>query len=80
MLPRNQIIRRLSEPVDGLDFLLLGWSGTQSTISVATTGLLYQPRMMMRVEQSVERLAVETEVLGENLPQCRIIHHKSHMS
>jgi hypothetical protein len=25
----------------------LGWSGTESTIAGATTGLLYQPRMMM---------------------------------
>jgi hypothetical protein len=27
----------------------------------------------------VERLEGETEVLGENLPQCRFVHHKSHM-
>jgi hypothetical protein len=32
----------------------------------------------MSVEQSVERLAGKTEVLGENLPQCRYIHHKCH--
>jgi hypothetical protein len=30
-------------------------------------------------EQSVECLAGETEVLGENLPQYRFVHHKSHM-
>jgi hypothetical protein len=33
-------------------------------------GLLHQTRIMI-VEQSVECLAGETEVLGENLPQFR---------
>jgi hypothetical protein len=36
--------------------------------------------MMMSVEQSVELVAEETDVLGENLPQCRFVHHKSHMT
>jgi hypothetical protein len=39
---------------------------------------LCQPRVIMIMEKSVEWLAGETEVLGENLPQCRFVHHKSH--
>jgi hypothetical protein len=36
--------------------------------------------MMVSVEQMMEwRLAGETEVVGENLPQCHYVHHKSHM-
>jgi hypothetical protein len=36
--------------------------------------------MMMSVEQSVDCLAGETEVFGENFPQCRFVHHKSQMT
>jgi hypothetical protein len=33
------------------------------------------------VEQSVEgELAGETEILGENLRQCHLVHHKSNMT
>jgi hypothetical protein len=46
--------------------------------------LLYQPwmmmMMMMSVEQLVEILEGETEVLGENLPQCSFVQYKSHMT
>jgi hypothetical protein len=31
------------------------------------------------VMKLVEWLARETEVLGENLPQCRFVHNKPHM-
>jgi hypothetical protein len=35
----------------------------------------------MIVEKQMEcRLAGETEVLGENLPQRLFVHHKSHMT
>jgi hypothetical protein len=34
---------------------------------------------MMSVEQSVEWVAGETEVLGENLTQCSFVHHKFHI-
>jgi hypothetical protein len=33
----------------------------------------------MMMEQLMECLTGETEVLGENLPQCRFVHHKPHM-
>jgi hypothetical protein len=36
---------------------------------------------MVTVEQLMKwRLADETEVLGENLPQLHFVHHKSHMT
>jgi hypothetical protein len=33
-----------------LFFSFLEWSGTESAVTEATTGLLYQPRMTMSVE------------------------------
>jgi hypothetical protein len=44
-------------------------------------GLLYPPRVIMNMENLVEWwLAGDTEVLGENLPQCHFVHHKSYMT
>jgi hypothetical protein len=43
-------------------------------------GLLYLPRVIvMMMDNLVEwRLAGETKVRGENLPQLHFVHHKSH--
>jgi hypothetical protein len=44
-------------------------------------GLLYLPWVIMIMEKLVEwRLAGETEVLRENLPQRHFVHHKSHLT
>jgi hypothetical protein len=39
--------------------------------TAAINGLLCRARVIMMMEKLVEWLAGETEVLGENLPQCR---------
>jgi hypothetical protein len=42
-------------------------------------GLLCQPQVSMMMEKLAEWwLAGETEVLGVNLPQFRVVHHKPH--
>jgi hypothetical protein len=44
-------------------------------------GLLYMPRVIVRMGNLVEwRLARETEVLGESLPQRHFVHLKPHLT
>jgi hypothetical protein len=54
-----------------------GWSPIGSTRP--SIGLLCQPRVIMPMDKLVEWwLTRETEVLGENMPQCHSVHHKPH--
>jgi hypothetical protein len=57
--------------------------GTLGT--AATTGVLYQPRMIGEGDceenwWNEDWQSEETEELGENLPQRHFIHDKSHMT
>jgi hypothetical protein len=48
--------------------------------TAATTGLLYQPRMIGVCDRGKidgMKIGMETELLGENLPQRHFVHHKS---
>jgi hypothetical protein len=47
--------------------------------TAATNGLLCQSRVIIMMKKLAEWLAGEAEVLRENLPQCRFVHHKPHM-
>jgi hypothetical protein len=44
------------------------------------TGLLYLPRVIVRMENLVEWMAGETEVFGEDLPRRHFVHHKFHLT
>jgi hypothetical protein len=56
----------------------LGWRGTKSTITEATTGLLYQSPMMMVNDDECGEIG---RMIGkENLFHCSFAHHKFHMA
>jgi hypothetical protein len=49
--------------------------------TAATPGLLYLPRVIVRIEKLVEWtvLVGASDVLGENLPRRHFVHYKSHL-
>jgi hypothetical protein len=65
-----------------LKFKLVWWGMESNCVHSSLRpliGLLCQPRVIMMMVKLVEWLARETEVLGENLSQCRFVYHKPHM-
>jgi hypothetical protein len=50
--------------------------------TAATIGLLYQPQIIDDYCGAVGgmRTCRGNQVVGENLPQCHFVHHKSHMT
>jgi hypothetical protein len=52
---------------------LIAYCGVESKLG-PLTGLLYLPRVIVRMENLVEWMAGETEVLWENLPQRHFVH------
>jgi hypothetical protein len=61
-------------------FLLISWGGVRLSPLVRRPlpSLLYQPRAIDVDE--CEAVGGETEVLGENLPQCYIFPYESHIN
>jgi hypothetical protein len=53
--------------------LVYWWGGGGVESSWVHSALWPSPRVIMMMEK------LETEILEENLPQCRFVHHKVHM-
>jgi hypothetical protein len=60
-------------------YYFFNWYSAGPLGTAAINGLLCQPRVIMMMKKLVEWLAGETDVLGENLLQCRFVHHEPHM-
>jgi hypothetical protein len=64
-----------------LRFLLIGVvkGGVQFVRHCSHQWPIVPARMILLMDKLVEWLAGETEVLGENLPQCRFVYNKPHI-
>jgi hypothetical protein len=69
-----------SEPCDWSIFYFLGWSGTESTITEATKWPIVPAPDDDECGAVGGMLGKGKRVLGEDLPQCRSVHHPSHVT
>jgi hypothetical protein len=76
-IPCHAVVRRYVSQF--LFFIFVGFGETESTLNVGhCLACCTRPGWWMMT--SVERLAGESEVLREILPQGRFVHHKSHIT
>jgi hypothetical protein len=80
-IANSRVIKHLRNAARVTFLLSGGWSPNWvHSARRPLTGLLYLPRVIVRMQNLVEWMSGETEVLGENLPRRHFVHQKSHLT